>query len=841
MSAAITDIRLKPVAAALTGGRVKVLSVDIFDTLLWRRVPEPKDIFPLLAGHLRTEGVLAPHVSRVEFAFLRETAEQAARARRQAATGSREITLADIYAEIPDFVFSVRESVAARAQREEAFERASMCLDSELAALMTLAAESGVGVILVSDTYFSAAALRAMLESAGFTAWDAVSKLYVSNEAGRPKWRDLFDTVLTDQAVKPEDMIHIGDNVDADVTPCRMRGIPFLHYDKWAFAPRAKGHEWPQEREPRATALESGGDHGLTGLRSRIAHRPPANLDPSLHPYWSYGAAVLAPVFAAFARWIVLVCRDESIGCLYGIMREGRFINRVVAATARHLDVKIELKELWLSRRAVLAAGLFEDDLAPLDDIILTSTGRTTDEVCADIGLGQGDLAGILPAGFSLPLDADMSVLRTAIRILADAIVSTPHARKKVLEESARRRTNLIIAVQRAIGAANGARAVLTDLGYAGTIQAVLGRILAREQKQVRLTGLYMSLTKSAAFNLLAGADLRAYLNHDGFDGMTPAVIARTPDLIEQACMCREGSLSHFDASGQPVLLPSLRNESQLVQMEALQDGIVAGVESINQLWGSLDAHPGDDPAIRRHATAILTAAILYPSQREIASIGQWQHEANANLADVRKLAEFAPTPDELSLIAERGWPALQDIGRLSVYWPAAAFSAADPFLGDVFAAGARDSYRAKHLTSGAALGAVMMTPDTGNGFDPSRRGSLPLETNPFGRGTMAAAVKPFGAETYRRIALSWPKVRAIISLDRVEATYVGETDRVVTVLKADDIAWRAARDVAPGVVETAADGSVAEFTLNPPSWLHAVEIDIHFKYLRLDGLFGQG
>ncbi len=39
------DKRLQALTDDLASGRYRVLSLDVFDTLLWRRVPEPRDLF----------------------------------------------------------------------------------------------------------------------------------------------------------------------------------------------------------------------------------------------------------------------------------------------------------------------------------------------------------------------------------------------------------------------------------------------------------------------------------------------------------------------------------------------------------------------------------------------------------------------------------------------------------------------------------------------------------------------------------------------------------------------------------------------------------------------------
>jgi FMN phosphatase YigB (HAD superfamily) len=829
-AARITDQRLIPVQDGFAARRYQVLSLDVFDTLLWRRVPEAVDVFLLLGRQLAADGKLAAHVSPLGFSDLRRIAERAAREKVQATTGYREITLADIYTGLPDHLFAPGFGVGARVQAELACERSLLVLDHEVVALLKAAKAAEARVILVSDTYFTSAQLRGLLAGAGFTDDALIDRLYVSCEAGKPKYRDLFDTILTDLGVTPAAMIHVGDTLEADINPCRVRGIAFAHYDKWVFSPRVQEIEFPAEIAHRAALLGDHGDFGLTGLRSRLAHRPPAALATDLRPYWSYGAAVLAPVFAGFARWIVESARVSGTTRIFGIMREGRFLKRAVEAAAKHLDVDLTVEELWLSRRAVVRAALYADDVGLLPEAILLSPGRSTDEVLQEVGLSRADFANVLPAGFELRQP-------DALMTLVQAISSVPAAMGKVLATSARHRANLLRGLGKAVDLSVAQTVTVIDLGYGATIQTVLGRILKREGHPVQLSGLYLALNDKALINVRGGADLRAYLGTEGFLGDTAALLSRTPDVLEHACMCRDGSLAGYDETGAPVFLPNQREESQLAQMEAAQDGIIAAGAAIDALLGDLDRTTGDTPVLKAQVAQIISAALLHPSVQDVGTIGTWKHEANFDLTDVRRFADLALDPQEFEY---RGWPALQELGRHQAYWPAAALQAANPFIGAGFSAGAEEVYGPDHLTAGPLLGGVTICPDLGVGFDTKRQGAVPLAMNAFGRAQMQIVIKPFGADVYRRLRFTWPPVRAVVQIDRVGFNYVGEGYRRAAA--PGPIVWSGAQEIAPGVYVTDGTGTPAEVSIAldaPPAWPHALELLLRFKYLKLDPLFG--
>ena len=440
MTETLKDRRLIRLVSSLTRGTYAVLSVDIFDTLLWRRVPEPKDMLYLVGKALAADGLMREFISPVEFAQLRESAEKGAQAVREQSTGSREILLSDIYDALPRHIWWDTDGPRLAADTEVDLEAESMILDRDVAALLDQAVESGVRVILTSDTYFSRPHLLRFLKAAGLETGRIPETLYISNEQNRPKWRDLFDVVLNDLDVSAEQLVHVGDNVDADVAPCAARGIPYVFYDKWAALPRAQTHELSASRKIRSDWLLEGGDGGLTGLRSRLGHRVPQSVPSGQEPYWSYGAVVLAPVFAAYGRWVVDEVSGNGSGAVFGIMREGRFLNRVVDLVAERLGKPIETKELWLSRRAVVRAALWPDDFSYLAQAITYCPGPTTDDILTQLGLSpRDDLSDtfIDPAKVDLHAPGGLEALLTAES-------QSQALQNKIAEQSQRRRQALL-------------------------------------------------------------------------------------------------------------------------------------------------------------------------------------------------------------------------------------------------------------------------------------------------------------------------------------------------------------------------------------------------------------
>ena len=822
------DIRLRALATELAAGRYKVLSLDVFDTLIWRRVPEPTDIFYRVGCSLRDSNLLAEQVTVTQFAHLRVAAEKAARAKAEAKTGSREILLVDIYAALPEHIWLDQDSAVTAASREVSIEAESMVLDHDVIDLMDVAKGADVRVVLTSDTYFMRDELTGFLINAGLAEDRIPETLYISNEQGRPKWRDLFDHVLADLSVAPEQLVHVGDNVDADVAPCVARDISYVFYDKWIGLPRTLKRELPKEVAKRADWIMAGGDAGLTGLRSRLAQRAPIDLPDDHHAYWSYGAATLAPLFTAYASWVVETAVKHKDATVFGIMREGRFLARLVSHLSQALGQDVDPGEVWLSRRAVVRAALWPDDLSLLAQAVSYCPGPTSDDVLAQLGLSRADLAGVFkdPNLFDIHAAGGMEAFLTGVSRSDDL-------QSKLTQFSALRRQKLLSYLKSVLGAGIKPHAIVLDLGYAGTIQTVLQRIIEREGLDITLTGFYVAINSKGRDNVLAGTDLRCLVDGDGYNSDLTRLLERTPDILEHACMCPEGSLDDFDENGQPDLLPSQRPASQIAQMEAMQDGILAGAGAILDVLGKDCVAT---PAFLSHTAEIVKQSMLYPTPLEVATVGSWLHEANFDLSDQRALADLRVDPAQLEFGGATAWSSL---ARHEAYWPQGALARVAPALGEAAALISSGMATADQFTSGTALGVLTLVPDLGVGADDQKSMPVPLALSTLGRGEIQSEIKSFGPQAYQALQLHWPSAASVVRIERCAVLYRGEAEQSVVDVTSK-LSIDSGEEIQNGVIQMGAAGGSTTIDLvsSLPPWPHSLDLLLRFTYVRLDRVF---
>lgn len=185
-----------------------VISFDVFDTLLMRRVLYPTDVFDIVGIRACRKGLTLPD----NFKDYRMQAEIIASPEHDGLDG--------IYRELRTILNLTTEEIEQIRQLEIAVERDALLPRPDMLEVFAYARELGKQIILASDMYLPSAVLLQLLEESGYVNID---KIYVSDELGVSKQEGLFRLIRQDY---PEACImHIGDNYKADVWPARCCGI----------------------------------------------------------------------------------------------------------------------------------------------------------------------------------------------------------------------------------------------------------------------------------------------------------------------------------------------------------------------------------------------------------------------------------------------------------------------------------------------------------------------------------------------------------------------------------------------------------------------------------------
>ena len=190
--------------------RYKVISFDIFDTLIERNVDNPSDIFSLTG-----EKILGKDKAK-RFCEDRIKAEKNARE----FNCTLEVTIDEIYEQLDKNYLQFVEKLK---QSEIELELEKCHAKKNMVSVFSYAVSLGKPIYLISDMYLPKTVIEHILNKCGI---DGYSKLYVSNEYGKNKLTGmLFQMVISENKLEKKNVLHIGDSVKEDFIGAHKAGI----------------------------------------------------------------------------------------------------------------------------------------------------------------------------------------------------------------------------------------------------------------------------------------------------------------------------------------------------------------------------------------------------------------------------------------------------------------------------------------------------------------------------------------------------------------------------------------------------------------------------------------
>lgn len=213
--------KLEEIKKEIMNQKTKVVSFDIFDTLILRPFWTPIDLFIFLDDYFRK-------VSNIEvgidFSKLRIKAEEIRRKEILKENSKiQDITLDEIYEEIEEET-GINSSILKLMMEKEKELELNFCSERKTAKeLYELALFLGKEVICISDMYLPKETIQEILRKNGY---NEISKLYVSSDIKLTKFTgDLYSYVIEDLKIEPKEIIHIGDNYFSDYENSEKSGI----------------------------------------------------------------------------------------------------------------------------------------------------------------------------------------------------------------------------------------------------------------------------------------------------------------------------------------------------------------------------------------------------------------------------------------------------------------------------------------------------------------------------------------------------------------------------------------------------------------------------------------
>lgn len=368
---------LDKIKEKIMDSKTKIVSFDIFDTLITRPFLYPKDLFLFLNDDYRN---LSNNFG-IDFSKIREDCEVLARI--EASKEKREdVTIERIY-QIIEEEYDIPTNIIEFLKNKEIELELRFCKRRETAySIYRLAKYLGKRVICTSDMYLPLNVIRQLLNENGF---DEIDKVYLSCDVMQTKSTGhLYEYMIHAEEIEPGCIVHIGDNYKSDYEKaknCKINAIYFPKTTAIMFDKNTTNNlsqmfytSMPFWRDNQ-TAMNFIGIRTMAAVVANKYFDNPFrvfnnesdfNIDPFLIGYY-----ILGMYMFGVGNWLLKETENKGYKNIVFMARDGYLPMEIYNILKKYYKNVPQAKYLRVSRKALISAMIINKiDLYKLTDII---------------------------------------------------------------------------------------------------------------------------------------------------------------------------------------------------------------------------------------------------------------------------------------------------------------------------------------------------------------------------------------------------------------------------------------------------------------------------------------
>lgn len=350
----------------------EVISFDVFDTLLARRVVKPTDIFRYIESVHDLPGF---HDARIQ-------AEATARKVFRRGHGL-ETSLDEIYSTLGSAIDLKGKGPEIELEAEKKFLFANPAGVS----ILNAARRFGKRVVAVSDIYLSSAQVKELLTHCSIDIDTVLSSSDLRHkDIGKYNGR-AFPFLSEKLNTPPGKILHVGDNATSDLTNALSNGVPAIQVRTNADLAR---HSWADGQRIFHRSSDTFSSSACVGT-SLFTAATKNTLDRSTS--FRFGYLYGGPLITSFAKYLVEACARDGVDNLLLLARDGYIVEEAL----RTLDIQhIAYEVVPASRRMMLFPLYAVDSGIPLLSALFGSaeTRISRREFLDTLGLTAGSQNG---------------------------------------------------------------------------------------------------------------------------------------------------------------------------------------------------------------------------------------------------------------------------------------------------------------------------------------------------------------------------------------------------------------------------------------------------------------
>lgn len=525
----------------------EVVSFDLYDTLISRKVIKPEDVFLLLNWRLHSEGILLEQESFIEM-------------RNRAVNHlPKYYSLDELYEKIlqqnhlnPDVVEKIK-------QLELELEREIIVGRTIMLDLMKELMEQGKTVYIVSDMYLSKEVIYELLEMNGLQI--SQEHILVSNELKAEKRDGTLWEFYKNNIVKDKLAIHIGDNQAADIEKPREYGVD--SYYVMGVSDMMRNSSIRELEELVLNELES----LQVGIVLAQIFNNPFSLCPTkgkfvFSSFVHFGYAIWGNVVNTFISWLHEQGKNRGINRFLFLSRDGFLLKKNYKYYCDIYNENMQEAEyLYVSRRIANIANIInESDV--LEWANFPYIGKFSDylrdrfSICAKLDDVNAEQEIQLPKDWG-----------KVVRWISQYRAELEEVIKKERDEYLQYIKSIHITEADAI----------VDTGFFGSIQGKLDTLVGK-----KLLGFYFNCDCTPQ-NALREQMFSCFQNPEDEDAMK-SNLRRKVQFVESMFTAPYGMVLSVNSKGKPNCAPDGWNQKYFKERLLINEGIQTYISDIHQL-----------------------------------------------------------------------------------------------------------------------------------------------------------------------------------------------------------------------------------------------------------------
>ncbi|MEK7431704.1 MAG: HAD-IA family hydrolase [Cyanobacteriota bacterium] len=556
------DEILSKIADYIIFNKYKVVSVDFFDTLIYRFLNEPHCLFSSLYKKLLDNKLIEDNFNKYEFLFLRLSAEQMAR-KKAKKKSIYEINLDYIYEEMKNIISDIEK--AKKIEIETEIELSVM--NPFVYSLIQYLNSKNIKIIITSDMYLSSNNLRDILKANNFNL-ELLEQIFISSEHNCFKAnKGLFYKILNEMNLELNEIAHIGDNTMSDYEIPLSLGIKSYLY---------KESDYVINLRKRECFLDNNKiiEFSNYSTRKMLSNVKISN-NQIENSFFNLGTSVISPILSSYIFWVLEQAKKYNIKTLLVLMREGELFYEMLYKSIKSLDYDIEIKIFYTSRLSLLIPSIDENiDQKEIFDFLYTYLYKKSNFETVY------NLFKILELDTS---NMDKNFLDKKIELndlFSFCEIFTQEKLKKNFKDVIKNKSNIIFEYLKETLGDNINSFAFVDIGYSGTQQTILTKILNLYTPKIKRYGFYLSNSPNSLINCLNTNDIyKSYFSEQFFSNNILTSYSKNLILFEKFICSVIGTNVDYESNfwGTEFLLSKIEkvDYNEFIFISAIKKGIL--------------------------------------------------------------------------------------------------------------------------------------------------------------------------------------------------------------------------------------------------------------------------